>query len=198
MGLISGTVRLLRWLWKNEVGNYRRARWIRRETSRLNPDLFDPDEVPVICLECGYELRGPAEGECPECGTSYDRGKLLVRIYLKNEAVKRSRLQHWGRRLGGAGTGLMVLALAAPGAVYLFVWSFSVDQRMVILEWMDFTQRIVTYGRAILISFVTGYLMMVIGMGVTTFSPAFRTRRRGKPVREWVRQNRPWEDELVG
>jgi len=48
----------------------------------VDPTLFPEQEYPVYCSKCTYLLRGLPDGKCPECGTSFERGKLLVRTYV--------------------------------------------------------------------------------------------------------------------
>jgi len=38
-------------------------------TGDASPDAFGPS---VVCLQCGYDLRGIPEQRCPECGYGYD------------------------------------------------------------------------------------------------------------------------------
>jgi predicted Zn-ribbon and HTH transcriptional regulator len=41
--------------------------WIgtRKQVIRKNPDM----SKKVLCIKCGYDLRGNVSGICPECGT---------------------------------------------------------------------------------------------------------------------------------
>jgi len=47
-------------------------------TARVDPAAFPEDEFPVYCPKCEYLLRGLPEPVCPECGTSFHRGELLL------------------------------------------------------------------------------------------------------------------------
>lgn len=50
--------------------------------TRVDPDTFPEEEFPTWCLKCEYSLRGLTDNRCPECGTEFDRGQLLVREYV--------------------------------------------------------------------------------------------------------------------
>jgi hypothetical protein len=43
------------------------------------------EEGVIICLHCGYDLRGLTEGRCPECGHSFDPA-LLEHDHLAGDA----------------------------------------------------------------------------------------------------------------
>lgn len=59
--------------------------------ARVDPALFAEDEFPVHCPKCDYLLRGLPDGRCPECGTEFERGRLLVEQYV-------TRPLEWHRR----------------------------------------------------------------------------------------------------
>lgn len=48
----------------------------------VDPARFPEDEFPVVCLNCGYSLRALPDGKCPECGRPFERGVLLVDMYV--------------------------------------------------------------------------------------------------------------------
>lgn len=50
--------------------------------ARVDPTLFSEEDLPVYCPKCDYLLRGLPDGRCPECGTPFERGLLLVRQYV--------------------------------------------------------------------------------------------------------------------
>lgn len=50
--------------------------------ARVDPTKFAEDEFPTWCMKCGYFLRGLPDNICPECGTAFDRGHLLVQEYV--------------------------------------------------------------------------------------------------------------------
>lgn len=47
----------------------------------VDPGLFPEDEYPIHCRTCDYCLRGLPDGKCPECGTIFERGLLLITTY---------------------------------------------------------------------------------------------------------------------
>ncbi len=102
-------------------GSGRLARWLNRPLfgprviparARANPELLPEEEFPVHCPGCGYLLRGLPGAICPECGTPFDRGRLLVEQYVH---FSPSRAQH---RIGGI---LFVLACLLVLAPYLII-----------------------------------------------------------------------------
>ncbi len=74
--------------------------------ARVNPDEFPQEEYPVYCPDCDYLLRGlPDNHRCPECGRSFERGRLLVEQYAM-EGGKR----HW-RRINKYAKWTLVIAI---------------------------------------------------------------------------------------
>jgi hypothetical protein len=72
-----------------------RLEWLRRllrkpifgtrvipKDASVDPSLFPEDEYPVACPKCWYSLHQLPDGRCPECGTAFQRGRLLVRLYV--------------------------------------------------------------------------------------------------------------------
>ncbi len=47
----------------------------------VDPAQFPEDEYPAHCTKCQYCLNGLPDGKCPECGTDFVRGALLVKLY---------------------------------------------------------------------------------------------------------------------
>lgn len=69
---------------------------------RVDPTRFSEEEYPVYCVKCGYELRALTEPRCPECGTPFDRGRLLVERYVLERQPRSNRwyrLSVWLGRL---------------------------------------------------------------------------------------------------
>jgi hypothetical protein len=96
--------------------------------ARVDPALFPEDEFPIHCRKCGYLLRGLPDGLCPECGTPFERGRLLVVTYV-DDPLRRT----WRHtRAGRVFIGLTIGGLAAIAASYsgviiygLWVWVMS-------------------------------------------------------------------------
>lgn len=68
----------------------------------VDPARFSEQEFPVTCPKCGYLLRGLPDGNCPECGKPFERGRLLVLQYVHEWSGKlwrQSRPGIWCRRL---------------------------------------------------------------------------------------------------
>lgn len=52
------------------------------EDTSIDPKLFPEEDYPISCAKCVYLLCGLDDGLCPECGTPFERGKLLITQYL--------------------------------------------------------------------------------------------------------------------
>ncbi len=73
----------------------------------VDPTLFPEQDYPVQCSKCDYLLRGLADGKCPECGTAFKRGQLLVRDYVTAFG--------WASWTGSAGWKWLLRVMAAWG-----------------------------------------------------------------------------------
>lgn len=82
---------------------------------RLDPAQFPEDEFPVYCMTCGYELRGLPGDRCPECGTTFDRGRLLVDQYVRLKRPSSDDVYRVGVISWRLGIFLMICAQAALG-----------------------------------------------------------------------------------
>lgn len=185
--------KLLGKIWRNEVDANRLGRWCRQKTARLDPSDFDPDEFPVVCLECGYELRGEELGYCPECSTIYDRGRLLVRMYLRRETVRRSPTHRWGWRLFVVGL-FIYLAPVIVTVLGQLMQSYLPEHAMrVTPSWFNFAATIKLIMRFFIISKITGYICFVAGVLLFSRTPVECFSKRRKKLNAWVREHRPWE-----
>jgi len=63
----------------------------------VDPNPFPEEQFPLYCPKCGYLLRGLPDGRCPECGTSFERGRLLVEQYVLRHGGPGWRLTRMGR-----------------------------------------------------------------------------------------------------
>jgi hypothetical protein len=85
----------------------------------VDPTLFSEEEYPVYCPKCEYLLRGLPDGKCPECGTAFERGRLLVRQYVvdwSGATWRRMAAGRWAGRLLVVGAALILLGFAALAA----------------------------------------------------------------------------------
>ena len=83
----------------------------------VDSNLFSEDEFPIYCPKCSYLLRGLPDGRCPECGTFFERERLLVQQYVFQDgepAWRSTRTGKWVRRMMIAGS-LLVLLLSGVG-----------------------------------------------------------------------------------
>ncbi len=90
--------------------------------ARADPSRLPEGEFPVYCPKCAYLLRGLPDGRCPECGTPFERSRLLVRQYVHEFQTRRwkttplGRAARWCLVVGCVCTGLMMLT---AGGSYL-------------------------------------------------------------------------------
>jgi len=90
--------------------------------ARVDASRLPEDEFPLYCPKCDYLLRGLADGPCPECGTPFERSRLLVRQYVHEfetrhwRATPLGRAAHWCFVAGCVCMGLMMLT---AGGSYL-------------------------------------------------------------------------------
>lgn len=85
----------------------------------VDPTLFPEKEYPVYCPKCTYRLSGLHEQRCPECGTPYNLGKLIVHQYcLFPESIlwKLSRLR---KIITNSMIIGMLLCCISVGGIYL-------------------------------------------------------------------------------
>jgi hypothetical protein len=150
--------------------------------ARVDPDQFPPDEFPVYCMQCGYDLRGLVEPRCPECGQAFDRGRLLVDQYVRCRRPRSDRRYRAGSRLSWVGCALMILLLAGWHAGWLLV----VLEPGTGLAW----RTLVDAWPAALLFFAAGYitsgLMTVVAvvLKLGTLPPARKRRMVAKTLRQ--------------
>ncbi len=113
--------------------------------TRVDPDLFAEDEYPVYCLTCGYHLRGVGAPRCPECGTEFDRGQLLVDFYAR------------GQRPRTSPTRKLLTALSAAARVCELIGWLQIPLGLVLLTVFHSALLPTSFGRAIVV--VTAYLV---------------------------------------
>jgi len=78
--------------------------------ARVDPEHFPEKDFPLYCPVCEYLLRGLPSERCPECGTPFDRGSLLVQQYVIEHGKRR-----W-KRTGKYATRLFII-----GCLLIFV-----------------------------------------------------------------------------
>lgn len=98
--------------------------------ARVDPNRFSEDEFPVVCPKCDYALRGLPDGRCPECGTEFDRGRLLVQQYVTALQKTFRRQAAWWEKHGLAMIAGFQAILGAPSGFFIHnsgeFWGFFV------------------------------------------------------------------------
>jgi hypothetical protein len=90
----------------------------------VDPTRFPEDKFPTYCDACGYLLRGIPDGNCPECGKPFARGRLLVMQYVISygwTSWRGSRSAKWARVLLVIGATMCALPAVAVVALILVV-----------------------------------------------------------------------------
>jgi hypothetical protein len=95
----------------------------------VDADRFPEDEFPVYCPKCDYLLRGLRDERCPECGTPFDRGRLLVQQYVhewNRRALKKMGEDKWLRRFLVFAAVAVVITFVVPTlAAFIAYWSIQ-------------------------------------------------------------------------
>lgn len=141
----------------------------------VDATAFSEDEYPVHCTKCGYLLRGLEDGLCPECGTFFERGRLLVVQYFqswKGPAWRDSATGRWSQRLATMGT---VLIIAGALGVLGLKWASPTVQLS--LTQAGSRNYVVI---AFLGTFAIGYITLMISGLLTarTYPPDAKKKRR--------------------
>jgi len=82
--------------------------------ARLDLETLAEADFPIYCEKCGYLLRGLPEERCPECGSVFDRRKLLLKQYVHDwfgYTARSSRVGRWVIRCCVAGILLILLEI---------------------------------------------------------------------------------------
>ena len=94
----------------------------------VDPNLFPEEQFPLYCPKCGYLLRGLPNDRCPECGTRFERGRLLVEQYVLRHGGPRLRLTRMGRWIARLVICGFLVHYVGRGALYVTVrWMKTQD-----------------------------------------------------------------------
>jgi hypothetical protein len=106
--------KFIHWLFVERVG----GKVISAE-AQVDPARFSEDEYPVFCRKCDYPLRGLPDGRCPECGTEFQRGRLLVEQYVLRTRLGKTRLGKFSVRCIIVASGIFALVLLGDYLIML-------------------------------------------------------------------------------
>ena len=99
--------------------------------TRVDPAEFPEDDYPVRCLTCGYTPRTEGTGRCSECGAPFERGHLLVEMYVRCRRPRSDRgaaVLNWIQRVNQAGTFLGGALLLGVGITLKTNPDFPLEQ----------------------------------------------------------------------
>lgn len=128
--------------------------------ARVDPAEFPDSDYPVRCGHCGYLLRGLSADTCPECGTSFDRGRLLVEQYVLNQAGESLWKPLNRAAILAFAAGVLVIVFFAVAFPPLLQWLDPVARKY---RWIDWVAR---WLKPMLI---TATLLVIIGGSVWTW-----------------------------
>lgn len=97
------------------------------QDARADVSRLSEDEFPIWCPKCDYLLRGLPDGRCPECGTEFERGRLLVQQYVHqwSETLRRRTTSgKWAVRT--AWVGLTVIAVGYLGIIIMAQFGYPI------------------------------------------------------------------------
>lgn len=165
--------------------------------TRVDPALFSEDEFPIHCQKCDYALQGLPDGRCPECGTEFVRGRLLVQQYVLT-STGANRNSGWAKAtrvfllISFVLVGVPMLLLAV---VYILDWAGVIS----ISEWL---RSRVLQTQPTVFDPVSIPLMVSFGVGVVTYLAFIlcqgilflRLRAKGCPIREAIRLDAQQEE----
>ncbi len=121
---------------------------------------FPEDEFPTWCERCGYLLRGIADGNCPECGTPFARGRLLVTQYVirfGRASWKGSPAAKWAWALFVIGATMYAIPAVAAILLILFV---KMQQPPQVWLTVDFMVKVMGTAHRFLL--LTGLLLILL------------------------------------
>ncbi|HUU85965.1 MAG TPA: hypothetical protein VM243_20915 [Phycisphaerae bacterium] len=146
----------------------------------VDAGLFPEDEFPVHCTKCRYLLRGLPDGRCPECGTAFQRGRLLVREYVLKHDEPSFRSSPAGKWTWWLSIGGIALQLAAYGAFLASIFVPEPATPATFQQTADWTTRLFLAWRVVT---VIAWLMF-IGAGILAARHFYRTRAKRRRIRE--------------
>jgi len=125
--------------------------------ARVDPECFPESQFPLYCPECDYLLRGLPTERCPECGSPFDRGRLLVQQYV----IERGK-RLW-KRTGkyAKWAGIIGFLLSFAPTLALFSLSLSLANAAALTALIDSLVKLVPFVLAFML--VGGDLLFVSG-----------------------------------
>ena len=152
----------------------------------VDPTLFSEDEYPVHCPKCGYLLRGLPDGRCPECGTPFERGRLLVQQYVREwggASWKHSRAGKWCTWLFIIGFALPILGgLGFASMYYLVIQGPPSGASFSTLDWA------LSLAYVLVGTIYVGFLLMFLAAAITIKAYQRGARRRRRAVVNALRE----------
>jgi len=190
----------MEFMWRDKiglVGKIFRYRMVSGEVippdARVDPNRFPESRFPLYCPVCDYLLRGLPTERCPECGTPFNRGRLLVQQYVveqgKRSWKRTGKYAKWLLIIGG------LLSIAPPALFSLVTYVERISALKISVSLFDtLIPCIVTImltGAALLFTASILYVHLAtvakkkyaqVSQGIDRNSPSFQTAQR----RKWI------------
>ncbi len=162
-----------------------RTRFIPDDAS-VDPTLLPEDEFPVHCVKCRYALRGLDDGRCPECGTPFERGRLLVRQYVhdwRGAKWRQSSAARWSCRFALIGLALPILSGVGMACVMCYLCPNDRATRPTTAQ-VDFG---VCIAYCLIGAAFVGLALQAISIVITTYTSPRNARRQRRFVIDAMR-----------
>lgn len=150
----------------------------------VDPASFPEDEFPVRCPRCNYLLRGLPDGRCPECGTAFERGRLLVAQYVLKPTWRSIPTGKWTDRLLSAGVLLWAFALGMAYALAQCAWA-----RLTPVSAPPSADWLFAGIRSFLVVMLLATLVLLVGVALCMFQVHRHQIKRGRVLRSLRRSD---------
>ena len=151
--------------------------------AQVDPNLFPDDRYPVWCPDCDYLLRGLPDGRCPECGRSFEKGRLLVEQYVIEQGRRNwKRTSRWAKWTLVIGIALYFIAKVP----LILMWLLSEQEKLNV----QITRFLFELMPLVLGMQAIGVLFFLISMVVSIILDS-RTRKKCKQVFDAIDRSTP-------
>jgi len=161
--------------------------------TQVDPESFPEKDFPLFCPVCDYMLRGLPTERCPECGTPFDRGRLLVQQYVIEQGKRLwNRTGKYAKRLLIIGVLLSVVPLVLVRIASALIKPTAMTPQMTdwVMKLVPAVMAVMTLGTVLL--FVAVFLYMHLAtVGRKKYTQVLGSINRENPSYK-AAQKRKW------